>query len=142
MVNYVILLLLSIGLMGCTNNSGKGKLVAGVESADAGELPKAGQKVTFVELGSLNCIPCRQMQPVMQAVEKKYGVQLKVVFYDIRNPKQSQYAAKYGIRVIPTQVFLDNVGKEFFRHEGFLSEEQIDMLLKQQGLTLLVGSQR
>ena len=31
-----------------------------------------GPKVTFVELGSVNCIPCKQMQPVMKAIEEKY----------------------------------------------------------------------
>lgn len=30
-------------------------------------------KVTFVELGSVNCIPCKQMVPVMKAIEEKYG---------------------------------------------------------------------
>jgi thiol-disulfide isomerase/thioredoxin len=39
-------------------------------------------KVTFVELGSVNCIPCKQMQPVMKAIEKKYGEQVKVIFYN------------------------------------------------------------
>jgi thioredoxin 1 len=142
MVKYVFLLLLSFGLVGCTDNSGVEQRLSGPESVIAGELQKAGQKVTFVELGSVNCIPCRQMQPVMEAVEIKYGRQIKVVFYDIWNPKQRQYAEKYGIRIIPTQVFLDSTGKEFFRHEGFLSEEQIDVLLKQQGLTPRAGKQR
>jgi thioredoxin 1 len=141
MVKY-LLLLMALAFAGCTGNGGVEQQMAGAEPVAAGELPKAGQKVTFVELGSLNCIPCRQMQPVMQAVEKKYGVQLKVVFYDIWNPKQRQYAEKYGIRVIPTQVFLDSAGKEFFRHEGFYSEEQIDVLLKRQGLVPLSGKQR
>ena len=141
MVKY-LLLLMALAFAGCTGNGGVEQQMAGAEPLAAGELPKAGQKVTFVELGSLNCIPCRQMQPVMQAVEKKYGVQLKVVFYDIWNPKQRQYAEKYGIRVIPTQVFLDSAGKEFFRHEGFYSEEQIDVLLKRQGLVPLSGKQR
>ena len=27
-------------------------------------------KVIFVELGSVNCIPCKMMQPVMNQVEK------------------------------------------------------------------------
>ncbi|NTW82495.1 MAG: thioredoxin family protein [Chlorobiaceae bacterium] len=135
-------MILFLFIAGCTDSKGQGSQKQSPGPSAASELPKVGQKVTFVELGSLNCMPCRQMQPIMQAVEKKYGVQLKVVFYDIWNPKQSQYAAKYGIRVIPTQVFLDSTGKEFFRHEGFLSEEQIDVLLKQQGLASLSGKQR
>ena len=91
-------------------------------------------KVTFIELGSVNCIPCKQMQPVMKAIEEKYGDQVKVIFYDVWKADQKQYAQKYGIRLIPTQVFLDKDGKEFHRHEGFYPEEEIDKLLKTKGL--------
>jgi thioredoxin 1 len=139
MAKYALLLLLSIGFAGCTDKSSVELQKAGSETVAAGELPRVGQKVTFVELGSVNCIPCRQMQPVMQAVENKYGTQLNVVFYDIWKPDQRHYADTYGIRIIPTQVFLDSLGKEFYRHEGFLSEEQIDVLLKKQGLVPVAG---
>ena len=36
----------------------------------------AKPQITFVELGSTTCIPCKQMQPVMAAIEKKYGAQV------------------------------------------------------------------
>jgi thioredoxin 1 len=110
-----------------------------------GTLPKkpsnpAKGPVIFVELGSVNCIPCRQMQPVMKAVEKKYGDQIKVVFYDVWKPEQRKYAEQYGIKLIPTQVFIDAAGKEFFRHEGFYPEIEIDKLLQKQGLKVQAGS--
>ena len=91
-------------------------------------------KVTFIELGSVNCIPCKQMQPVMKSIEEKYGEQIKVVFYDVWKAEQKHYAQKYGIRLIPTQVFLDADGKEFHRHEGFYPETEIDKILKKEGL--------
>ncbi|HAB51819.1 MAG: thioredoxin [Ignavibacteria bacterium RIFOXYB2_FULL_35_12] len=91
-------------------------------------------KVTFIELGSVNCIPCKMMQPVMKNIEKKYGEQVKVIFYDVWTQEQRQYAEQYKIRVIPTQVFLDENGKEFHRHEGFYPEEEIAKLLKSRGL--------
>ena len=91
-------------------------------------------KVTFVELGSVNCIPCKQMQPVMKAIEAKYGEQVKVIFYDVWTKEQRPYAEKYGIKLIPTQVFLDEKGKEFFRHEGFYPEKEIDKLLQGKGI--------
>lgn len=90
-------------------------------------------KVTFIELGSVNCIPCKQMQPVMKAIEEKYGEQIKVVFYDVWKADQKQYAQKYGIRLIPTQVFLDESGKEFHRHEGFYPEAEIDKIFQAKG---------
>jgi thioredoxin 1 len=95
-------------------------------------------KVTFIELGSVNCIPCKAMQPIMKSVEKKYGEQLKVIFYDVWKEDQQQYAEKYGIRLIPTQVFLDDRGKEIFRHEGFFAEGELDKFLQSKGLKINV----
>lgn len=91
-------------------------------------------KVTFVELGSVNCIPCKKMQPIMKSIEEKYGSQVKVVFHDVWKEDQKQYGEKYGIKLIPTQVFLDENGKEFFRHEGYYPEKEIDKLLQGKGL--------
>ena len=91
-------------------------------------------KVTFLELGSVSCIPCRQMQPIMKSIESKYGGQVKVVFHDVWKDKKP--AQQYGIKLIPTQVFLDENGKEFYRHEGFFPEEDIDKLLASKGLTI------
>lgn len=91
-------------------------------------------KVTFVELGSVNCIPCKQMQPIMKSIEEKYLGQVKVVFYDVWKEDQKKYATQYGIKLIPTQVFLDANGKEFHRHEGFYPEAEIDKILQGKGL--------
>jgi thioredoxin len=90
--------------------------------------------VTFVELGSVRCIPCRQMQPVMKAIEEEYGSEVKVVFHDVWTETGRPAAEQYHIRLIPTQVFLDKSGKEFFRHEGFFPEAEIHKLLQKRGL--------
>lgn len=93
---------------------------------------KAQVKVTFIELGSDKCIPCKAMQPVMKAIEEKYGDQIQIIFYDVW--KDDSWAKKYNIRVIPTQVFLDENGVEFHRHQGFYPQEQIEQLLISKGL--------
>ncbi len=91
-------------------------------------------RITFVELGSVKCIPCRQMQPVMKAIEEKYAGQVKVVFHDVWKEDQRHYAEEYRIRVIPTQVFLNEKGEELMRHEGFFPEKDIDVFLQSKGL--------
>lgn len=101
---------------------------------------KSEIKVTFVELGSVNCIPCKMMQPVMKEIEKEYGGQVKVVFYDVWKEEGRPYAEKYKIRAIPTQVFLDKYGKEFFRHEGFYPTEEIVKVLEKQRIKQIKGS--
>lgn len=86
--------------------------------------------VTFIELGSANCIPCKMMIPVMAEVEKEYGDKILVVFHDVN--KDRQKASDYKIRVIPTQVFLDKNGKEFYRHEGFFSKDELLKIVDKQ----------
>ena len=125
----------------CTNSTELNEDCDGCPSAQSNEVTLTGQSsiaekplITFVELGSDNCIPCKKMQPVMKAVEKKYGEQIKVIFYDVWKADQKKYAKEYDIRLIPTQVFLDKNGMEVFRHEGFFPESEIDKFLQKHGL--------
>lgn len=91
-------------------------------------------KVTFIELGSVNCIPCKRMQPVMKSIETKYPNDVKVVFHDVWTEEGKPYGTKYGIGSIPTQIFLDETGKEYFRHEGFFPESELVKVLQQKGI--------
>jgi len=91
-------------------------------------------KVTFIELGSVRCIPCQKMQPVMKSIETKYGKDVKVDFYDVWTPEGKPFAQKHKIESIPTQVFLDEDGKEFSRHVGYFAEEELVKVLHTQGV--------
>ena len=107
------------------------------QSSKAGDKADKGTgkyKVTFIELGSVRCIPCQQMQPVMKSVEEKYGKDVKVVFHDVWTEAGAPYAKQYGIEAIPTQVFLDKDGKEFFRHVGYFPEEELVKVLQAKGV--------
>ena len=104
----------------------------------AGASPAAPARpiVTFIELGSVDCIPCKAMQPVMESIRKKYPDQVSVLFYDVWTKEGAPYGQQYKIRVIPTQVFLDKDGKEYFRHEGFFPEEELVKILAKGGVKL------
>jgi thioredoxin 1 len=94
--------------------------------------PESRAQVTFVELGSDSCIPCKEMRPIMAEIEKKYSGSVEVVFYDVY--EQGDKAEEFAVRVIPTQVFLDESGNEFYRHEGFLTLMAIESLLAERGI--------
>jgi len=84
----------------------------------------------LLELGADKCIPCKQMAPILDDLKTTYAGQLEVDFIDVwKNPDAGD---RYGIRVIPTQIFYDAQGNELFRHEGFFGKE--DMLAKWQEL--------
>lgn len=95
----------------------------------------SGHQVTFLELGSVKCIPCKMMQPVMDEIEKDYVGKVKVVFHDVWTAEGKPYGKKYAIKGIPTQIFLDKTGKEFFRHTGFFPKKEIEKVLASQGIT-------
>jgi len=94
-------------------------------------------KIIFIELGSVNCIPCKKMQPIMKSLEKKYGEQLKVIFIDVWKKENKGQSEKYGIKLIPTQIFQDENGKEIHRHEGYYPEKDIDKFLLSKGLKIV-----
>ncbi len=88
--------------------------------------------VTMVDIGAKKCIPCKMMAPIMEELEKEYHGKAAIVFIDVwENPSAG---GKFGIRVIPTQIFYDASGKETLRHEGFLDKDSIVAELKKLGV--------
>ena len=126
LVGALIGVLALVGCGGSTGEAGPSPTPAAAhsQSVDA--------KVTFVELGSDQCIPCKEMRPVMDGVQKAFGDQVEIVFYDVWEDPAP--ANEYGIQMIPTQVFLDDKGAEFHRHTGFYPQEDIEALLEERGL--------
>ncbi len=102
--------------------------------AEPGTPPEVPMKnmVTMVDLGAKSCIPCKMMAPILEKLEKDYKDRAAIVFIDIS--KNSESAERFGISVIPTQIFFDKQGKEVLRHTGFMSEEAIATQLKKMGV--------
>ncbi|OIO73717.1 MAG: hypothetical protein AUJ85_07310 [Elusimicrobia bacterium CG1_02_37_114] len=143
----IALSLITLFIYGCGNNNNKTETtnkpaenpVKEIVKTDSEELKKEKKKtqeikVTFVELGSVGCIPCKMMQPIMKEIEEEYGDQVKVIFYDVWTEEGKPYAQKYRIRLIPTQVFLDKDGNEYYRHEGYFPKDELVKVLRMKGV--------
>lgn len=89
------------------------------------------QEITFIEIGSVRCIPCIKMQEVVKEVEKNYSQTVHTVFYDVMTEDGKIEAKKFKFKEIPTQIFLDKNGEEFARHIGYLPYEDLEKILKQ-----------
>lgn len=88
--------------------------------------------VTMIDLGAKKCIPCKMMAPILEKMEKNYRGKADIIFIDVwKNRDQAQ---RFGIRVIPTQIFFDENGKETFRHVGFMGETAIIEQLQKMGV--------
>jgi thioredoxin 1 len=77
----------------------------------------------LIDLGADRCIPCKKMAPILDELAHTYPDVFVVEFIDVwKNPAA---AKPWGLRVIPTQVFIDATGTEQFRHQGFMAREAI-----------------
>jgi thioredoxin 1 len=97
--------------------------VARVDSTQS-DMPQAAATLPrLVDLGAGKCIPCKKMAPILEELSHTYEDVFEVEFIDVwKNPSA---AKEWGIRVIPTQVFIDAAGTERFRHQGFMAREAI-----------------
>lgn len=93
---------------------------------------KSEGKIVMLELGSVGCVPCEQMKPVMAKLSDSYKGKMEVFFIDVR--KDHDTARRFRVFAIPVQVFLDKDGKEFHRHTGFYPYEEITPVLKKAGI--------
>ncbi|MDP2861472.1 MAG: thioredoxin domain-containing protein [Desulfobacterales bacterium] len=100
-------------------------------AAFAENIPAKGT-VTMIDLGAKACIPCKMMAPILEKMEKAYAGKAVIHFYDVW--KNREPAVRFGIRVIPTQIFFDKNAKEVYRHEGFMSEDNIVNQLSKMGV--------
>ena len=88
----------------------------------------------LVALGAGQCIPCKQMQPDLDALRDRYSGAMELVYIDVWQDRAA--GSRYGIQSIPTQIFYDPSGKELFRHEGFYSKDDILAAWEKLGIPL------
>ncbi|HBS86217.1 MAG: hypothetical protein A2W91_09400 [Bacteroidetes bacterium GWF2_38_335] len=88
-----------------------------------------GYKYTFLEFGAKSCVACKKMEEVLKIVGEDHP-EVNVVFHNVTTKEGQNYADYYGVVMIPVQVILDKTGKEIFRHEGYISAEDLSINFK------------
>ena len=107
-----------------------------LRAADAPAVAPAASSALprLVDLGAGKCIPCKQMKPILAELTRDYADQFTVVFIDVWENRDE--GPKYGIRMIPTQIFYGADGKELARHEGFMAKKDILAKWKELGVAI------
>lgn len=83
----------------------------------------ASGKPTLAEFGRGTCIPCKKMKPILEELAAGYGEQVNVVIVEIQN--HMDQTRRYGIQLIPTQIFFDTNGQEMDRHIGYYAKDKV-----------------
>jgi thioredoxin 1 len=121
--------------------SGTGAAVAetGTVAAAPAVVAQGEALPRLVDIGAKKCIPCKMMAPILEELKATFAGKMDVQFIDIsENPDAGE---KYGVNIIPTQIFFDAQGKERFRHEGFFGREDILAKWKEFGVELPVAKE-
>ncbi len=87
---------------------------------------------TLVDFGSKGCVPCDMLAPILETLREKYKGKANVVV--VLTGDEPVLASRYGIEVIPFQIFYDKTGKEVFRHTGFFPQDEIEKQLSKMGV--------
>ncbi|MCX6003845.1 MAG: thioredoxin family protein [Chloroflexi bacterium] len=128
-VSSLLLVLILLFLVGCSPKqpvSTASSMLTPLEKALSSGTP------TLAEFGRGTCIPCKEMEPVLDELASLYKDKLNVVIVSVDDYRD--LTSRYGIMAIPTQIFFDSSGLETFRHIGFYPEIEIINQLKKMGI--------
>ena len=91
-----------------------------------------GGKPVVMEFGGETCIPCRQMQPVLQEIRTDLGKKGRVHNFWIQT--HPEVARQFKVMAMPTQIVFDAKGTEVFRHIGVFPHPEFRKALKDKGI--------
>jgi len=109
----------------------------------------------IIDFGSDSCIPCREMAPTLEKLNRELHGKAVIRFADVW--KSSSLADGFPVRVIPTQILIDSSGEPytpnsgdpvplktyqdpktgehiFTAHEGGITEADLMTMLKNMGM--------
>jgi len=93
------------------------------------QIPVMGAKM--IEFGATSCRSCQIMDRLLYQMKQKDPT-LPLFFVNVMKDREA--AAKFRIRMIPTQVFIDKEGRIVATHIGRLSREELMQWLKKYGI--------
>jgi len=100
-------------------------LLSSVAGALAAENTTEALLPKLMDFGAQKCKQCKLMAPILEELKTDFKGQFDVEFVDVSVKENIKRAEPFKVEIIPLQVFLDKNGKELWRHEGFISREDI-----------------
>lgn len=82
--------------------------------------------LVLVDFGAEWCIPCKQMEPILEQLQKEHK-EFKLVKIDAG--VQDEIVKTYNVEGLPVFILYKN-GKEVWRQEGVVDKKEFEQLLK------------
>jgi len=88
---------------------------------------KIGKTPIMIEFGSTSCLYCQKMGQILYKI-KQQNPKSNIYFVNIY--KDMPTAKKFGIKMIPTQVYLNKDGNIIGTHMGLIERDKLEKKLK------------
>lgn len=101
------------------------------ESASQAALDEALQqgKPVFLNFHSNQCVPCIEMEKVIEEVEPEYADQVKFIVVDVYDPSEMGLCNNFQVQLIPTSFFIDSSGQVIEAYEGLIDAPMMREIL-------------
>lgn len=76
---------------------------------------------TMIQFGANACAACREMKPVLEALQREHSSRFTVMNVDLIAQKHGGYLKRFRIQLMPAQVFFDAAGNETHRNMGTMT---------------------
>lgn len=99
--------------------------------ADLGTSPGSmtfkGKRPAIIDFYAEWCGPCRMLSPVLEELSDEYAG--KVDFYKVNVDEENELASHFGIRSIPTLIFINKNGQTQ-RSQGAMGKSQLKQAIE------------
>lgn len=89
----------------------------------------AGDRPAILDFYADWCGPCKTLAPIFEELSKEY--EGKIDFYKIDTEKEQELAGMFGIRSIPTIMFMQKDGQEPQVVQGALPKQDLKNVIEQ-----------
>jgi thiol-disulfide isomerase/thioredoxin len=81
---------------------------------------------TLVFFRAANCPYCKQMTPIVNDIEQKYGKQLDVTYAELEQEEGKQLARQHGVIGFPILLLLDGEGERANLFQGVVPQAVVE----------------
>jgi thioredoxin 1 len=127
-----VIALMVFGALGCGANSrtsepgeqpAKPTEAGGEPETMVADMATASNLPKLWDFTATWCPPCQELKPIVEELEKEYEGTIEIKSIDV--DQNGELAGKFGVKAIPTLVFLDAEGNELTRHVGFWPKDSL-----------------
>ena len=123
MKKVLIILFLAFFLTSCTKVTGIKQLIKDKEGyVDFYQAVKS-ERVVIAKFGLEMCIGCIEANKILISLMPEYGKSIYFSKVDLMKDRDAE--KEYNIKMMPTIIFFDKTGKEFYRLEGTITKKAI-----------------